>query len=167
MKRIETMGCRFVMQQFVITLKALVSPRERLGSKGFVIVFLCTKVSLLFFAEGVAQQWLWSDPYPDWQFNFVRSVMLYLGGFALDLGLWPLALLLLYYLTSMSFAWRQEMGYWFFAESIVVILLYILYLIQCIRRCRDLGKRWYYCLIPLFNPMVLLFGKSVREDHIA
>lgn len=154
-------------QQFVRHLKALFSPRERLGRKGFIFIFFCAIMAYFVFAVIAVQLWFLYDPYPYWQFNLLLSFTFYWGGFALISGLWPLTLLLLFSSTSLSFIWRHEMGYWFFAESIAVILLYILYLIQCIRRCRDLGKGWYYCLIPLFNPMVLLFGKGVRENHIA
>ena len=52
------------------------------------------------------------------------------------------------------------MGYWFLTEAIIVDLLYVLYIIQCIRRCRDLGKKWYWCFVPFFNPLALLFHKS-------
>ena len=167
MKRVETKGCGSVMQRVAKHLMALVSPRDRLGRKGFFIIFFCAILALFVFAEIARQLWFLNEPYPNWQFNTNLSMTFYWGGFALISGLWPLTLLLLFSSTSLSFVWRHEMGYWFLVESIVVILLYILYLIQCIRRCRDLGKRWYYCLVPLFNPFVLLFWESnlTKTEH--
>lgn len=147
-------------QQFVMTLKSLVSPKERLGRKGFLIIFFCAIMALFVFAVIASRLWFLYDPFPDFRFNMCLSLTFFGGCFALVSGLWPLVLFLLYSATSVSFLWRHEMGYWFLTEAIIVDLLYVLYIIQCIRRCRDLGKKWYWCCIPLFNPFALLFHKS-------
>ena len=38
------------------------------------------------------------------------------------------------------------------------IALYV-YIVQCIKRCRDMGKAWWWAFIPIFNPYWLLFKK--------
>ena len=100
-------------QQFVMTLKSLVSPKERLGRKGFFIIFFCAIMVIFVFAEIARQLWFLYEPYPYWKFNMNLSMTFYLGGFALISGLWPLALLLLYSTTSMSFAFVFKTSFTF------------------------------------------------------
>lgn len=151
------------MKQFINWLKKLVSPGERLSRKGFFFVFLCAMVSIKVFSIIAYLLWLNYDHSMLWKFNVNLLVCKSFGWFGLISGIMPLAVYSLTACVIDSFKWGYDVGYSFFVESLVVVAAYILYIIQCIRRCHDLGRKWWFCLIPFYNPFVLLFGKSVEE----
>ena len=152
------------MKRFVNWLIKLVSPRERLSRKGFIVVFLCAIVLVKVFALIAYLLWLHYNQYSEWSFNVNLLFCKLFGWIGLIFGIMPLAIYALYACVIDSFDRGYEFGgYSFFVESLVVVAAYILYIIQCIRRCHDLGRKWWFCLIPFYNPFVLLFGKSVEE----
>ena len=134
---------------------------SRVERKGFIIIFFLAILSVLFFEELTALLYYTTySLFPDWQFNLIMSITLWMGWFSLITGFWPLTILLLYSATSTAFIWGYEVGYVFAIEAVIVDLLYIIYILLCVRRCRDLGKKWYYCLLPLYTPFVLLTRKG-------
>lgn len=100
------------------------SPKEKLGRKGFAIIFLLAIIFFLAF---------------------------------MDL---PLSALVLIDCTWSSYVWGYEVGYGFLIESLIADSMFIIYIIQCIRRSHDIGYTWTYIFKPLGNPIVLLFAKS-------
>ena len=42
----------------------------------------------------------------------------------------------------------------------VVLITSLLFLPQIVKRCHDLGKSGWFCLVPIFNPFWLLFADS-------
>lgn len=152
------------MKRFVNWLKKLVSPRERLSRKEFIVVFLCAIISIKVFALIAYILWLHYNHYSEWLFNVSLLFCKLFGWIGLIFGIMPLAIFALYACVIDSFDRGYEFGgYSFFVESLVVVATYVLYMIRCSRRCHDLGRKWWFCLIPFYNPFVLLFGKSVEE----
>ena len=153
------------MKKFCNWLKIMTNTKGRLGRKGFILVFICALVSIKIFALIAYILWLHYIHYSEWLFNVSLLVYKLLGWIGLICGFMPLAIYVLPACVIDSFKWGyEEGGYGFFVESLVVVAAYILYIIQCIRRCHDLGRKWWFCLIPLYNPFVLLFGKSVGQE---
>ena len=146
-------------------LKKLVSPKERLGRKGFIIIFLCAILAIAVIALLAFFLWYFLHSYSFWQFNMELKFDVLAGWFSLITGFVPLAIFFLLFNTYECFIYSPNVGYSFIVAAIIVDLLYAFYIIQCIRRCRDLGRSWLYCLIPFYNPFVLLFGKSKQYEE--
>ena len=152
------------MNRFVNWLKIIVSPKGRLSRRGFIVVFLCAIVSIKVFALIAYLLWLHYNQYSEWSFNVNLLFCKLFGWIGLIFGFIPLAVYALSACVIDSFKWGYEVGgYSFFVESLIVVAAYIIYMIQCIRRCHDLGRKWWFCLIPFYNPFVLLFGKTNKE----
>lgn len=45
------------------------------------------------------------------------------------------------------------------ALLLVVALMFILHFILCVKRCKFIGKSVWWSLVPLYNPIMLLFKK--------
>ena len=155
------------MNRLVNWLKKFVSPGERLSRKGFIFVFLCAMVSIKVFAIIAYILWLNYDHYSYWKFNVILLFCKLFGWIGLICGIMPLAVYALSACVIDSFKLGYEVGYSFFVESLVVAAFYAIYMIQCIRRCHDLGRKWWFCLIPFYNPFVLLFGKTKGKQNNA
>jgi hypothetical protein len=110
------------------------------------------------------QLWFLYDPHPYWKFNFSMNLSTFLCGIGLLFGILPLVALVLMDCTWQSYMWGYEVGYGFFVECIIADLLFIIYVIQCVRRSFDLGHGWTY-ILPLCNPIALLFGKSKSRNE--
>lgn len=146
-------------------LKKFLSPKERLGRKGFIILFLCAILSIAVIALLAFFLWYYYHSYSFLQFNLELEFDVLVGWFCLITGFVPLAVFLLLFNTYACINYSPHVGYGFIGAAIIVDLLYAFYIIQCIRRCRDLGRSWLYCLIPFYNPFVLLFGKSKQQGE--
>ena len=144
---------------------AFLSPKGRLGRKGFACIFICALLSVeLFFYLACFLKMLY-DPTPDFKFNVSVKMSEILGLAGLLTGFAPLPLILLYDAAYVSWIMAYTVGYGFFAEAILLLVLYVLYLFQCVKRCRDMGRSWYFCLIPFYNPFVLLWREGKKEKE--
>lgn len=150
------------MQTLTTWLKNCFSPQTRLGRKGFAMFFICAIISI-FVLELIAEQlWLiFYDSYPYWKFSLELSILCLWAELAFIIGFWPFSVYLLFCYTEITF---KEGINVFSLEMIVIDFLYILYLTQCIRRCQDMGVKWFCCLIPFYNPFALLFKKSIKKQ---
>lgn len=153
------------MKQLVNWLKTLVSPKERLGSKGFFLVLLCAILSIFVFAYIAYILWLSYDGEPYWKFNANLYICEIAGLFCIITGIVPLSVFLLWIYALDTFSFGHDVGYGFFLETIMIAVFYVLYIIQCIRRCHDMGRSWWFSLIPFYNPFALLFGKSADQRN--
>ena len=146
-------------------LAKLLSPRVKLGRKGFAIIFILAIILLQLFVEIAWQLWFLYDPYPYWKFNISLNLSTILSEIGIIFGILPLVALVLIDCTLSSYTWGYEVGYGFLIECIIVDFLFIIYVIQCIKRSLDLGHGWSYILKPLYNPYALLFAKSKLTDE--
>ena len=140
------------------------SPKTKLGRKGFVVIFILAIILFQLFVEIAWQLWFLYDPHPYWKFNFSMNLSTFLCGIGLLFGILPLVALVLMDCTWQSYMWGYEVGYGFFVECIIADLLFIIYVIQCVRRSFDLGHGWTY-ILPLCNTIALLFGKSKSRNE--
>lgn len=141
-------------------LTKLLFPRVKLGRKGFAVIFILSIMLLQLFGEIAWQLWFLYDPFPYWKFNFSLNLSTFLSEIGIICGLLPLVALVLIDCTLSSYVWGYEVGYGFLIESIIADVLFIIYVIQCVRRSLDMGHGWTYILKPLYNPLALLFAKS-------
>ena len=111
--------------------------------------------------------WLLFDNTPHWIVNFGLVFLVLEGWLCLISGIVPLSVLLLCTFAIDTFSYGPDIGFVFFLETIMIAAFYVLYMIQCIRRCHDLGRKWWFCLIPFYNPFVLLFGKTKGKQNNA
>lgn len=146
-------------------LARLLSPRVKLGRKGFAIIFILAIILLQLFVEIAWQLWFLYDPYPYWKFNISMNLSTILSEIGIIFGILPLVALVLIDCTLSSYTWGYEVGYGFLIECIIADFMFIIYVIQCIKRSLDLGHGWSYILKPLYNPYALLFAKSKLTDE--
>ena len=151
------------MNGIITSLKKIVSPKERLGRKGFSLVFLSAILSILVFAFIAIILWPPFDGFPNLKFNLNLLICVIEAFFCIITGVVPLSVFLLWIYALSTFCWGPNIGYGFFLETIMIAVFYVLYIIQCIRRCHDMGRSWWFCLIPLYNPFALLFSKSADQ----
>ena len=166
---LQAMGRRFLSNKSRTKiwkpLAKLLSPRVKLGRKGFAIIFILAIILLQLFVEIAWQLWFLYDPYPYWKFNISLNLSTILSEIGIIIGILPLVALVLIDCTLSSYTWGYEVGYGFLIECIIVDFLFIIYVIQCIKRSLDLGHGWSYILKPLYNPYALLFAKSKLTDE--
>jgi uncharacterized membrane protein YhaH (DUF805 family) len=146
------------MKEHVNRLFRFLSPKGKENREGFLIIFLCAVASVLLISWVSGNLRYLNDT--DSYLNLYIYIYYCIGIVGLLSGIVPFNILLLAYCTYGSIHLAYEVGYWFFMEAIVVDVLYVLYVIQCIRRCHDIGRGWKSSFIPLFNPWVLVFKKG-------
>ncbi len=163
MKFVNMMQYKELMKLLSYIIKFL-SPNEKLGRRGFAVIFLLAILLLWMFTEIAWAMFLSYRPHSYWQVNLVMHTSLYLSAIGLFCGILPLMALVLANATCLSYVWGYMVGYNFLLECIIADLLFVVYVILCIRRCRDFGKHWIFILIPLMNPYALLLVKSDSEE---
>ena len=94
------------------------------------------------------------------QFNLSLGIFYPLTVLGFVLGVIPLLLLILFGTNQLAFQWRSLYDMDFLPLMIVADILFVLYFFQCFKRCHDLGKSGLYCLIPMWNPIALLFSRG-------
>lgn len=142
------------MARSVRRILMFLSPTGRTGKRVFIIIFLCAVFSAFVIYSISSSLCYKYDPIDGG--GLVMGAYLFfgtaIGMIGLILGLVPLNA---YYLVSCTYdaiCVIDEYSYAFLVEAVVVDILYVLYVFQCIRRCRDMGKAWWWSFIPFFNP---------------
>lgn len=148
------------MKSYTYQLLDFLSPKGELRRRDFAILFTCAFLFLQ-----ILPNILFMLYHPYWKFNFMVNMSYEVGTVGLLGGILPLNVLLLALDTYEAIRWRNEAGYGFIIVAVVVDIMYLLYLFQCIRRCHDIGKKWYFCLIPFYNPWWLLLKKGKKLDE--
>lgn len=75
-------------------------------------------------------------------------------------GFLPLSIFMLLYTTWVA----PQYDMWLLPFVLFCDLALYVYIVQCIKRCRDIGKPFWWVFLPIFNPYWLLFKKGT--DHI-
>lgn len=70
-------------------------------------------------------------------------------------GILPISIFFVLYSTWVA----PQYDIWLLPFVLFCDLTLYIYIVQCIKRCRDLGKAWWWAFIPIFNPYWLLFKK--------
>lgn len=148
------------MKYFICDVLAFLSPRGKIGRLGFLWIFLVALLSVRLLRMFTFYLWYMYEPMAYFKVNFAINVSSDLGLIGLLTGFLPLTLLVLWDGIHVTYLWADEIGYRFLVEAVVVNILYVLFLFQCIKRCHDMGRSWWWCLIPLYNPFMLLLKKS-------
>lgn len=147
------------MKSYTYQLLDFLSPKGNLRRRDFAILFTC---AFLFLQILPSISFKLYQPYLT--FNLFVELNYIVGTVGLLGGILPLNILLLALDAYEAIRWRHEAGYGFIILAVVVDIMYLLYIFQCIRRCHDIGKKWYFCLIPFYNPWWLLLKKGKEQD---
>ncbi|MBR4337469.1 MAG: DUF805 domain-containing protein [Bacteroidaceae bacterium] len=144
------------MKKWVLLLKDYVSPKGTLDRKGFWIVFLGANLSIILFYVtfyllfGLSVKW-----------NLYLSYYVGVGLVVLCGGLLPLGAVALAGATCLCI----DQDFFSSLLALFVDALFVWYWFLCIRRCHDMGRSWWYSLIPFYNPFVLLFKRSQEREN--
>ena len=101
-------------------------------------------------------------PMSDFRFNMALGVTFAYGCLAYLTGFVPMGVWLLATTTISTWEAMPTVGCGLFVEAVVLDVCFVVYLMACALRCRHMGRSWWFCLIPLFNPFMLLFKKIER-----
>lgn len=137
-----------------------ISPKGKIGRIRFAIVYVCALVGIILLTELTSYLWYLEDPFPNGQFNLVLGFVGTVALLAVFFGVVPMLVWLLYDAIYTSIIYDN---YALLILSVVAGLMFLLYVFQCMKRCRDMGYSVWCCLIPVFNPFVMLIVKSKKE----
>lgn len=141
-------------------VKRFFSPKGELGRMGFLVTLFFVWVLSGFFSMIASQLWLLENPFPSFTFNLNLSFSNLLGLAGIYSGILPLTIWVLIECTYMSFEYAGMYGYGFFIEMLVADVLFVFYILQCFKRCRDMNTSPWACLIPIYNPVAFLLSKG-------
>lgn len=101
-------------------------------------------------------------PMDDFRFNIALGATFAHGCLAYLTGLVPMGVWMLATTTISTWEAMSTVGCGLFVEAVALDIGFVVYLMACDLRCRHMGCSWWFCLIPLFNPFMLLFKKMKR-----
>ena len=140
--------------------KRIFTWRGRISRCEFIITFILAIVLIHVFMYLAYSIFYKHYPYSNLQFNLSLSIFYPLTVLGYVLGVIPLLLLILFGIHQLAIQWRNLYDMDFLPLMIVADILFVLYIFQCFKRCHDLGKSGLYCLIPIWNPIALLFCRG-------
>lgn len=76
--------------------------------------------------------------------------------FSMFTGVLPISIFFVLYSTWVA----PQYNIWLLPVALFCDIALYVYIVQCIKRCRDLGKAWWWAFLPIFNPYWLLFKKT-------
>lgn len=146
--------------------KRLFTWKGRINRSEFIITFILGIVLIHMFAYLANVEFYQHYPWGNFRFNITMNIgyMFTILGFIFCL---PLLIYNLYIMNKLVILWNGVYGTEFIPLTIAVDLLFVLYIFQCIKRCHDLGDPGLYSLIPIWNPLALLFlrGDEGENDY--
>ena len=145
-------------------IRRFFSPKGRMGRMGFLVTLFFAWVLSGVLSMIASQLWLVNNPFPSFTFNLNLGFSSLMGLAGIFSGVLPLTVWVLVDCTIKSFVHGGSYGYGFFVEAVVADALFVLYVLQCMKRCRDLHISRWACLIPVYNPIAFLLSKGEGED---
>ena len=88
--------------------------------------------------------------------GIVLAVLLLYHLFSMFTGVLPISIFFVLYSTWVA----PQYDVWLLPIVLLCDMTLYIYIVQCIKRCRDLGKAWWWAFLPIFNPYWLLFKKT-------
>ena len=146
--------------------KEFFSLQGKMGRLGFFLTLVGALIMTEIFCMIAAQLWYLYDPYPCWQFNVNVNLSWTFGLLGMFSGLLPITLLILLSSNYTTLVWAGTVGYGFFIETLVIDVFFVFYILQCLKRCRDLDVSLWYTIVPIYNPIAFLFCSSDRTEEI-
>ena len=148
------------MGKILRTILRFLSPKGKLSRKGFLLVFICAILSEVVLLELGYFFWYQKEFFPNGKFNMLLTFLFITTEMSFFLGLMPVLAWLLWDSISSSLA----------VDSIPLLItslfagfLLVVYIFQCMKRCRDMGINVLWCFLPIFNPFVMLVMKSAKK----
>lgn len=148
------------MGKILRALLRFLSPKGKLSRKGFLLVFICAIISVVVLLELGYFFWYQEENFPNGKFNILMTFMFITTEMSFFFGLMPVLAWLLWDSISSSLA----------VDSIPLLItslfagfLLVVYIFQCMKRCRDMGVNVLWCFVPIFNPFVMLVMKSAKK----
>lgn len=145
--------------------KRLFTWKGRINRSEFIITFVLAIVLTHIFAYLANSMFYQHYPWGNLRFNITMSFGYTLTILGFILGL-PLLIYNLYIMNKLVIQWNGVYGTEFLPLMIAVDILFVLYIFQCFKRCHDIGDSGLCCLIPLWNPVVLLFCRGNEGTNV-
>ena len=147
--------------------KRLFTWKGRINRSEFIITFILGIVLIHVFVYLANVVFYQQYPYGNFKFNVNMSFFYSFAILGVVFGVTPLLIFNLYSMNKLVIQWYGVCGTGFLPLMIAVDILFVLYLFQCIKRCHDLGDSGLYSLIPIWNPLALLFlrGDEGENDY--
>ncbi len=147
--------------------KRLFTWKGRISRREFIITFILG--ILLIHVFPYIASYILSQHYSfgNSKFNIAMGLSYTAAILGIIWGLLPLLIFNLYSINEMVIRWNGVYGIDFLPLLILIDILFVLYLFQCFKRCHDLGDSGLYSLIPIWNPLALLFlrGDEGENDY--
>ena len=140
--------------------KGLFTWKGRINRSEFIITFVLAIVLTHIFAYLANFMFYQHYPWGNLRFNITMSISYTVTILGFIFGLLPLLLYHLYIMNELVIQWNGIYGTEFLPLMMAVDILCVLYILQCFKRCHDIDKSGLYCLIPLWNPVALLFCRG-------
>ena len=149
------------MGKILRALLRFLSPKGKLGRKGFLLVFICAILAVVILLELGTFLWFKETIFPNGKVNMLLSFMFMVTEMSFLLGLMPvLAYMLFECIISLLIIGSIPL----LITALFAGFLLVIYIFQCIKRCRDMGVHVLYCFMPIFNPFVMLMMKSNEKE---
>ena len=147
--------------------KRLFTWKGRINRSEFIITFLLGIVLIHLFTYLANVELYQHSPYGNFKFNVNLSIFYSFAILGVVSGVMPILAFNLYIMNKLVIQWYGVYGTEFLLLMIAVDILFVLYIFQCIKRCHDLGDSGLYSLIPIWNPLALLFlrGDEGENDY--
>ena len=140
--------------------KGLFTWKGRISRSEFIITFVLAIVLTHIFAYLANFMFYQHYPWGNLRFNITMSISYTVTILGFIFGLLPLLIYNLYIMNELVIQWNGIYGTEFLPLMMAVDILCVLYILQCFKRCHDIDKSGLYCLIPLWNPVALLFCRG-------
>lgn len=76
--------------------------------------------------------------------------------FSMFTGVLPISIFFVLYSTWVA----PQYSVWYLPVVLLCDIALYVYIVQCIKRCRDIGKAWWWAFLPIYNPYWLLFKNT-------
>lgn len=146
--------------------KRLFTWKGRINRSEFIITFVLAIVLIHIFVYLANSMFYQHYPWGNLRFNISMSISYTVTIFGFIFGLLPLLMFNLYCINDMVLQWHGVYGIDFLPLLILIDILFVLYIFQCFKRFHDIGKSGLYCLIPLWNPVALLFCRGDEGSNM-
>ena len=156
---------KYVILKSYNKFKRLFTWKGRISRCEFIVTFVLAILLIYVFSDLAFNMFYEHYPFNNLRFNIAMGIHFPLVVLGFVFGVIPLLLVNLFCLNQMVIQSRGLYDMDFLPLMIVVDILFVLYLFQCFKRCHDLGKSGLYCLIPIWNPIALLFCRGDKGEN--
>ena len=142
-------------------LLRFISPQGKINRKEFLLVFISAIVFVVVLEEIAFFLWYQQNVLPNNKFNLLMTFLFIDTEASFIFGFMPLIALNLVECTRSSVTYDNTPLLFI---CVFAGLMYVVYLFQCMKRCRDIGVNVLWSFLPIFNPFILLMQRSKNTN---